>query len=63
MDELELLLKNFDWWYSYSDDHSVFMKFHNQWMRISELAKGLREEGRGAEVDNLFKRFSPEELD
>lgn len=39
MSEIKERLLRFDWYYSYSDDHSVWKFWNDEWKQIIELSK------------------------
>jgi hypothetical protein len=57
MNELIDLLKTHDWYYSWSDDHSVYQKGEKVQQRINSLVKSL-----GAEGKALYNKYAPKDL-
>ncbi len=57
LERLELMLKTHDWYYDYSDDHSVWRAGQVSWDAIRRLRKQL--EDRGMNTDALFHKYAP----
>lgn len=55
--DLEKELRSHDWYYHYSDDHSVWSRGRAQWQKISALLKKAQEVDR-ARADALYKKYS-----
>ena len=52
MEELYNELCRFDWWYDYSDDHSVWTRGVNAEKELERMAESLGESGK-----ELFSKF------
>ena len=61
MDELESLLKGFDWWYYMSDDPRVFNKWGAIDNQISKLEKELTAMGYGEDVKKLHNQYATDD--
>lgn len=56
MEELEQMLKSFDWHYQRSDDHS---KYKHGLKQFKELCDKMNELGHTKEVKGLYERYCP----
>ena len=61
MDELESLLKGFDWYYYMSDDPRVYNKWGATDDRISKLERELTAMGYGKDVKTLHNQYAPDD--
>ncbi len=57
MDELRMLIQQYDPYYEMADDGVSWQRGCNIHNRIQELAKRLRAEGHGTEIDTLLDRY------
>lgn len=48
-----------DWYYNYSDDHSVWQKGSKQSAEISSMLKDLKEHGLGDQAEAIYKEYQP----
>lgn len=62
MDELESLLKGFDWYYYMSDDPRVYRTWGAVDNKISDLIRKLTDMGYGEDVKKLHNQYAPEKL-
>ena len=62
MDELESLLKGFDWYYYMSDDPRVYRTWGAVDDKISGLIRKLTDMGYGEDVKKLHNQYAPEGL-
>lgn len=62
MDELESLLKGFDWYYYMSDDPRVYRTWGAVDNKISDLIRKLTDMGYGKDVKKLHNQYAPEKL-
>lgn len=54
---LEIMLKQHDKYYDYSDDHSVWRKGNEEWKNIRSLSEQLKIAGYAEEVQQLFSKY------
>jgi hypothetical protein len=62
MDELESLLKGFDWYYYMSDDPRVYRTWGAIDNKISDLIRKLEGMGYGEDAKKLHNQYAPEKL-
>jgi hypothetical protein len=62
MDELESLLKGFDWYYYMSDDPRVYRTWGAVDNKISDLIRKLEGMGYGEDAKKLHNQYAPEKL-
>jgi hypothetical protein len=62
MDELESLLKGFDWYYYMSDDPRVYRTWGAVDNKISDLIRKLEGIGYGEDAKKLHNQYAPEKL-
>jgi hypothetical protein len=60
MDELESLLKGFDWYYYMSDDPRVYRTWGAVDSKISDLVRKLKDMGYGEDAKNLYNQYAPD---
>jgi hypothetical protein len=56
--QLQEALSRHDWYYGYSDDHSVWSRGHENAQRIWSLRWQAIREGREAEAEALYTRYA-----
>ena len=61
MDELESLLKGFDWYYYMSDDPRVYNRWGATDNQISKLERELTAMGYGEDVKTLHNQYAPDD--
>jgi len=61
MDELESLLKGFDWWYYMSDDPRVYNRWGAVDNQISKLERELTAMGYGEDVKKLHNQYATDD--
>lgn len=59
LDEFEMLLKNHDWYYEMSDDHSKWTRGNKQEETIKSKMKQLSSVGLGTDAQALYDRYNP----
>ena len=57
IEEYKRLLKAHDWYYSYSDDHRVYVRGEEQYAKLRELMSKLDPDGK------IWKQYSPDHVD
>jgi hypothetical protein len=62
MDELESLLKGFDWYYYMSDDPRVYRNGSAYDNKVSNLVKQLTDLGYGDDAKKLYAQYAPERM-
>jgi hypothetical protein len=60
MDELESLLKGFDWYYFMSDDPRVYRNGSAYDNKVSSLVKQLKDLGYGDDAKKLYNQYAPD---
>lgn len=55
--QLQEALRRHDWYYGYSDDHSVWSRGHENAQRIWNLRQQAAREGLEAEAKALYARY------
>jgi hypothetical protein len=60
MDELESLLKGFDWYYYMSDDPRVYKRWGAIDNKISDLVRKLESMGYGEDAKSLYNQYAPD---
>jgi hypothetical protein len=60
MDELESLLKGFDWYYYMSDDPRVYRRWGSVDTQISDLVRKLKDMGYGEDAKSLYNQYAPD---
>jgi len=60
MDELESLLKGFDWYYYMSDDPRVYRQWGAVDSKISDLVRKLKDMGYGEDAKSLYNQYAPD---
>lgn len=60
MDELEPLLKGFDWYYYMSDDPRVYRQWGAVDSKISDLVRKLKDMGYGEDAKSLYNQYAPD---
>ena len=60
MDELESLLKGFDWYYYMSDDPRVYRQWGAVDSKISDLVRKLKDMGYGEDAKSLYNQYTPD---
>lgn len=63
LSELEMALKNHDWYYPYSDDYSAWAAGDREARRIVGVRISLVRRGYEAEVRSLWSKYCPFELE
>ena len=58
-EKYERMVSHFDWYYSYSDDHSVWSAGESRRKQIDALRKQLESEGQGGEAAALYNKHCP----
>ena len=58
LDNLKAALAHHDWYYSRSDDYSVYNRGQRNWGTICSLRQQAAQAGLQAEADALFDRFA-----
>jgi hypothetical protein len=53
--QLKTALADHDWYYSYSDDHSVYCRGRDQANKIHDLRRKCRAAGLADEADSLYE--------
>ena len=56
MEELEAMLQRHDWYYQYSDDHSVYKEGD---AKSNQIYAKMKELGNTSEVKALFDKYNP----
>ena len=59
LETLEKALAGHDWFYEYSDDHSVWSRGRDALANISSLMSKAKAEGFSDEVTALFAKYKP----
>lgn len=59
LEEFEKALQYHDWYYEYSDDHSVWRRGLDRQRQLEEERRRLTAEGHGDKVEELWQRYSP----
>jgi len=60
MDELESLLKGFDWYYYMSDDPRVYRQWGAVDSKIGDLVRKLKDMGYGEDAKSLYNQYAPD---
>jgi hypothetical protein len=60
MDELESLLKGFDWYYYMSDDPRVYRTWGAVDTKIGDLVRKLKDMGYGEDAKDLYNQYAPD---
>jgi len=60
LDELRDLCSTHDWFYSFSDDHTVWKRGSAQIAKIRACMLGLQEQGMGNEAKQVYENWKPE---
>lgn len=58
--ELTEMCKHHDWYYEFSDDHSVWRRGGGQRAEIRNKLKECEEAGLGEEANNIYNEYRPE---
>lgn len=58
LEEFKRALSSHDWYYDYSDDHTVWRRGRDSASRIQQLRHQLEQSGMKAEADTLYARYS-----
>ena len=59
LEQFEQLLKGHDWYYDYSDDHSVWTRGREHANKIVKARQSLDEQNLLKEADELYNKYSP----
>lgn len=60
--DLERALRTHDWWYEYSDDHSLYSRGRAERDKINWMIRALESAGQQAEAKDLYKKIQQEKL-
>lgn len=60
--DLEQALRRHDWWYEYSDDHSLYSRGRAERDQINWMIRALESAGQHQEAKDLYSKIKEEKL-
>lgn len=59
LEEFEVLLKNHDWYYDFSDDHRVWQRGKAKGLEIVAARQELAAQGFDNQAEELYNKYCP----